>query len=239
MKYRKPVCLLAGGRPRSREMLGSLIQAVLRENGAASPTVAYMGMANNDDEGFFNYIADIFREIGACKVEHASISSDKADLEKAQDILKSAEIVFTSGGDVDRGMRVLKEKNMIDFLSRLYDKGKLFCGLSAGSIMLSKEWVRWRDPNDDSTAELFPCLGFAPIICDMHGEQDDWQELRVVLNLEKGNVKGYGIVTGGGIKVFPDGRIEVLGSAIHQYVRHGEIVERSSDILPVNNTYRD
>jgi len=237
VNYKKPVYLLAGGRPRSRKTFDPLIQAVFKENGTASPTIAYMGMANNDDEAFFNYIADILREIGASKVEHASVSSEKADLEKAQDILKSAEIVFISGGDVDRGMRVLQEKNMIDSLSRLYSQGKLFCGLSAGGIMLSKEWVRWGDPNDDSTAELFPCLGFAPIICDMHGEQDDWEELKVVLKLEKANVKGYGIVSGAALKVFLNGKIEALGGAIHQYIRHGERVERNSDILPANGKY--
>jgi len=57
----------------------------------------------------------------------------------AQDILKSADIVFISGGDVDRGIRVLREKNMIDFLTGLYQQGKLFFGTSAGAIMLAKE----------------------------------------------------------------------------------------------------
>jgi len=232
MHHRKPVYLLAGGRPRSRKILDPLIQAVFRESGTVSPTIAYVGTASDDDEGFFNRIAGIFKETGAYKVNHALISSEKADLKKAQDILESAEIIFISGGDVDRGIRVLKEKNMIGFLSELYKQGKPFFGLSAGSIMLAKEWVRWRDPDDDSTAELFPCLGFAPIICDMHGEQDDWEELKVVLKLEKDNVKGYGIVTGTGIRVFHDGKIEALGDAIHQYMRHGERIDRSSDILP-------
>ncbi len=239
MYSRKPVYLLAGGRPRNCKTLEPLIRAVLRETGTASPKVGYVGVANNDDEGFFNYIADIFKETGDFNITLALISSEKADLNKAQGILESAEIILISGGDVDKGMRVLKEKNMINFLSRLYNQGKFFCGISAGSIMLSKEWVRWRDPNDDSAAELFPCLGFAPIICDTHGEHDDWEELKAVLKLEKDDVRGYGIVTSTGIRVFPDGRIETLGGAVHQYVRLGSRVERSSDIASVNNTYPD
>lgn len=235
MHYKKPVYLLAGGQYRSRKMPDPLIQAVFRESGTALPTIAYMGTANDDNEGFFNRIADIFRGTGACKVNHALISSEKADLKKAKDILESADIVFISGGDVDRGIRVLEEKNMIGFLSNLYKQGKPFFGLSAGSIMLAKEWVRWRDPNDDSTAELFPCLGFAPIICDTHDEQGDWQELKVLLKLEKDNVKGYGIVSSMGIRVFPNGKIEALGAAVHQYARHGERVVRSSNILPFIN----
>ena len=50
--------------------------------------------------------------------------------------------------------------------------------------------------------------------------------------IEVNGVKGYGIVTGTGIRVFHDGKIEALGDAIHQYMRHGERIDRSSDILP-------
>jgi peptidase E len=230
----KPVYLLAGGRSGKRKVPDPLIQAVFRESGIASPTVAYVGTANGDDKGFLDYMVNIFKQTVVCSVNHALISPESADLKNTQDILKSADIVFISGGDVEMGMLSLKEKNMIGFLYKLYKGGKLFFGLSAGSIMLAKEWVRWRDPDDDSTAELFPCLGFAPIICDTHSEQGDWEELKVALKLAEDNARGYGIVSGAAIKVFPDGKIEALGGAVHQYVRRGERVERGPDILPVN-----
>ncbi len=234
MSDKKPVYLLAGGR-RDRKTPDPLIQAVIKESGTASPTIAYVGTANNDDEGFFNRMAEAFREAGAYRVNHALISPEHASLKKAQDILKSADIIFISGGDVDRGIQTLVEKKMIDFLSELHEQGKLFFGSSAGAIMLAKKWVRWRNPEDDSTVELFPCLDFAPIICDTHDEQGEWQELKTVLGLEKENIKGYGIVTGAAMKVFPDGRIEALGGAIHQYIRHGARIERATDILPSNS----
>ena len=131
-------------------------------------------------------------------------------------------------------MEVLQEKDMADFLLQLYKQGKPFFGVSAGSIMLAKEWVRWRDPDDDATAEIFPCLGMAPVICDTHAEEDDWQELKALLALEPDNVKGYGIASGAAIKVFPDGKIEALGGAVPQYIRRGERVERLPDILPAD-----
>ena len=210
------------------------IRTVLRESGMMSPTIAYVGTANGDDRGFFNRMAGNFREAGAYRVNHALIVPEEADLRKAQDILKSADIVFVSGGDVDRGMRVLEEKNMIDFLSELYEGGVFFFGLSAGSIMLAKEWVRWKDPDDNSSAELFPCLGFAPVICDTH-EEGGWLELQTALMLEEDNTKGYGIVSGTAIRVFADDRVEAVGGAVHQFIRQGERVDRISDILPVSN----
>jgi len=233
MSDKKPIYLLASGRSRNSHTPDPLIKAVFKESGKVSPTIAYVGAANSDDGGFFKRIAEVFRESGAYRVSHALTSAEKVDLKKARDVLKSADIVFISGGDVDRGMRVLREKNMIGFLAELFQQGKLFFGSSAGAIMLAKEWVRWSDPDDNSSAELFPCLGFAPVICDCHDEEYGWQELRTVLRLEEDNARGYGLVAGAAIRVFSDGRVEALGSAIHQYIKQGKRVNRALDILPV------
>lgn len=211
MSKPKPVYLLAGGRQVVRETTYSLVQKVFKENEVASPSVAYVGTANEDNEAFFQRTADILKVAGASKVNHALISPDGADLKKAADVLTTADIVFISGGDVFRGIVTLKEKKMISFLRGLYERGKPFFGLSAGSIMLAENWVNWSDPNDDSTTELFPCLGFAPIICDTHGEQDDWEELKMVLKLSNDEQRGYGIVSGTAIKVYSDGTVEALG----------------------------
>jgi peptidase E len=235
MSNLKPVFLFAGGRPRDAQTLNPLFHEVFKESGKASPTIAYVGAASEDSKAFFLMMATFLKGAGAGKIRHASIYSEKADLKKAQNILNSSDIIYISGGDVERGMRVLQEKNMIDFLVELYRQGKPFFGMSAGSIMLAKEWIRWRDPDDDTTAEIFPCLGIAPVICDTHGEQDDWEELQTLLRLEKDNVNGYGIVSGTAVKIFPDGRIEALGSATHQYIHHNGVVERIADILPQGN----
>ncbi len=228
----KPVYLLAGGRSGNRRAPDPLIQTIFRESGVLSPTVAYVGVANGDDKGFFTRIADTFREAGAGRVRHALISVEKTDLNETKNILKSADIVFISGGDVERGILVLKDKNMTGFLHQLYREGKLFFGLSAGSIMLAREWVRWRDPEDDATAEIFPCLGFARAICDTHGEQDNWEELQALLRLGRDGEIGYGIVSGAALKEWPDGRLEALGEPVHRYVRRGGRVERQADLLP-------
>ena len=229
---KKPVYLLSGRRPRVTGAPDPVIQAVLRESRVSSPVIAYIGVANGDNIDFFNRMAALFMEEGAYQVRHALISPDEADIKAAREILESSDIVFISGGDVDLGMRTLQEKGLADFLRGMYTKGKPFFGSSAGAIMLAKEWVRWRNPDDESSAELFPCLGFAPLICDMHDEESGWQELKTVLKLEAGNTTGHGLVTGTSIKVLPEGKVEVLAGIVHRYIRHGEEVERIADILP-------
>lgn len=235
MSSKKPIYLLSGRMPRRKGVADPILQAVFRESGDAAPTIAYIGTANGDNTDFFNRMASTFIEEGAYRVDHVLISPDGADIEAAKGILRSADIVFLSGGDVDLGVSMLQEKNMVDFLLGLYEEGKPFFGSSAGAIMLAKEWVRWRDPSDNSSTELFPCLGLAPIICDTHDEDGGWQELKAALQLEKVNTIGYGIVTGTAIRVLPTGEVEAWGGAVHQYIRQGEVVERIADILPTGN----
>ena len=228
----RPVFLLAGGRGARRKSPDPLLQAVFRECGIAAPSVAYVGAASGDDRSFFGFITEGFKEARAGQIKHALIVPENADLEKAKDILEKADIVFISGGDVEAGMDVLREKGLIEFLTGLYEQGKPFFGLSAGSIMLASEWIRWRDPDDDATAEIFPCLGIAPVICDTHAEGDDWEELKALLALEKNGANGYGIPSGAGIKVFPDGRVEAVEGAVPHYVRAGDKVKKNKDIQP-------
>jgi cyanophycinase-like exopeptidase len=228
----KPVFLLAGGRHGRRKSPDPLLEAVFREFGIKSPTVAYSGTASGDDRGFFRFIASEITDAGVDKVIHAVIAPEGADLKKAKSVLESADIVFISGGDVEAGMEILHEKQMIDFLTGLYRQGKPFFGISAGAIMLADKWVRWPDPEDETSAELFDCLGFAPIICDTHDEQGGWEELKAALKLEKEGAIGYGLASGSAVKVTPDGRVEAIGGTVHRYVRKGDKVIRIEDILP-------
>jgi peptidase E len=232
MSNLKPVYLLAGGRPRNPASFNPLFQAVFDESGKTSPTIAYVGAASDDSKAFFLMMAAALKGAGAGKVRLAALTSKKVDVDKVKDILESSDIVYVSGGDVEHGMQVLADKNLTDFIIGLYKQGKPFFGISAGSIMLAKEWIRWTNPDDDNTAEIFPCLGIAPVLCDTHGEADGWEELQALLKLEKDGTVGYGIVSGTAIKVFPDGKIGALAGAIHQYQKRNGKVERLGDILP-------
>ena len=233
MQNKRPVFLLAGGRGRVLTARDPLIQAVYQDAGKSSPSIAYVGTANDDGVDFFNRMADYFLGNGASRVTHALIRPPHADIAKAKDILQSADIVFISGGDVEHGIKVLREKRMTDFLCELYRQGKPFFGVSAGSIMLADEWVRWPDPDNADSAELFNCLGIAPLICDTHDEADDFEELQAALQLEKDGTKGYGIVSGTAIKVYPDGKVEAIGGNAYQYIHLGDRVERIADIVPI------
>jgi peptidase E len=227
-----PIYLLGGG-PRSRRVDGDpLLSRVLASCGAAHPSVAYVGAASGDNREFFRMLADYMRDGGAGQVTLAPLAGGRIKIDRTRAIIETADIVFVSGGDVEAGMEVLEERRMVPFLRELHAVGKPFFGLSAGSIMLAMEWVVWDDPTDDATASLFPCMGLAPIVCDTHGEDEGWNELRVLMRLVREGTMGYGITSGAGLCVYPDGAVEALGEPVHCFARSGGRVVRRSDLVP-------
>ena len=226
----KPIYLLAGSPGVRQRGADPLLARALATAGIAQPTVAYIGAASNDNWAFYQMMAPILRRSGAGQVNLAPLAGKRTRLDKARAILEAADIIYISGGDVEAGMEVLEERGIIPFLRGLYAAGKPFFGISAGSIMLARQWVRWRDPHDDTTAELFPCLGFAPILCDTHGEGDGWEELQALLRLEPEGTIGYGIPSGAGLCVYPDGKVEALGAPANRYAHQWGRVVRMADL---------
>lgn len=229
MSRPKPAYLLAGGRgSRNR----SLMRAVFEELPAAKPRVAYVGAASGENREFFEYMTGEVASAADCVVEHAVIATPGADLGRARDILLRSDAVFMSGGDVLAGIAALRDAGMAGLFRGLYLEGKLFFGASAGSIMLGREWVGWADPNDDSSAALFPCLGVVPVVCDTHAEDDGWIELKAALKLGAHGMTGFGIPSGVCLKVLPDGRVASLGGTTVRFRKRGGRVVALSGLAP-------
>ena len=233
MSTQKPVYLMAGGRKEGLRSTSRIMRSIIKDIGKEKPVIAYIGVASGDNWGFYQMISGMIKKATPCQVKRVLIAHKKADLDKARTTLQSADAIFMSGGDMEAGMKILLEKNMVGIFRDLHKQDKLFFGVSAGSIMLADEWVRWRDPEDEATSELFPCLGIAPVICDTHAEEDGWEELKTALLLKKDSAVGYGIPSGACLKVHPDGALEALGGAIIQYGMDKGKVKRRADLLPI------
>jgi cyanophycinase-like exopeptidase len=230
MSLSKPVYLLAGRWGKNPD---PVIIRVIKECGVEKPSIGYIGASSGDNIEFFTRMENYLRSAGAGKTTLVPTVDSKIDINKTKKILEAADIIFVSGGDVEVGMKILRERKLLAFIKELYTSGKPFLADSAGSIMLAREWVRWRDPNDDSTAEVFPCMAIAPVICDTHGEADNWEELIALLQLEKPATVGYGIVSGTAIRVTPDGNVAALTGAVNRFIRQNDKVEKMPDLLPV------
>ena len=210
------IFLIAGG-PNSKNTK-TVLAEVLESSKKKAPSVAYIGTASDDNKDFFLMLKPIIMAAGAGSVTLVPIVR-RFDSDKARNILLASDVVFISGGDVEMGMKYLRKRNLIPFFRELYNRGKLFCGISAGAIMLSRNWMQWSDPDDDDTAELLACLGFAPLLCDVHAEVDNWEEMKRLLCFFPQGEVGYGIPAEGALRVTPDGKITSIGSAPIRFIK--------------------
>lgn len=225
--------LLAGGGPGSRRRgPDPLLAAVMAAAGKPRPVIAYVGAANGDDPDFFAWTAAALRAAGAGEVRAALSAGHGPQGRSVRTLLAAADLVFMSGGDVEAGMRVLDAAGLAAFLRELHAAGKPFAGLSAGSIMLGREWVHWPDPDNDASAVRFPCLDLAPLVCDTHAEDDGWPELLRLLELQGAGAAGYGIPAGGGLRAAADGTVSALRLPLVRFANRRGRIERLPDLPP-------
>lgn len=226
------IFLVAGGgesrRPGGDPLLAQIFSLIGREK----PEVAYIGAASRDSRIFFKWMSAQLKKAGAGPVRLVGLASGRADLAAARSLLAGADLVFVSGGDVESGMRILARNDLTALLKDLHQCGKPFAGLSAGSIMLAQSWVRWADAADDASAQVFPCLGLAPLLCDTHAEKEEWEELKALLRLTGAPV-GYGIPAGAALRVAADGSVLALGKPVRRLAWRRGRAENIGD-LPVS-----
>lgn len=237
---KKPTTIhLTGGGPGALLALRRHFKAALRGLEKPRPLVAYVGAASNDNAGFFAMIkTTLCTGSSTVRMRQAKTASPRASASEARELLEECDLVFVSGGDVEHGMNVLHDRDMVKPLKALARSGKPMFGISAGSIMLACEWVRFPD-DDVDRAELFPCLGIAPLHADAHAEDDDWDELRVLVDLlrRRGDAEpiGYGLTRKGGLRVEVTGsqmKVTPIGTPIPRVgVRAGKVVDLSPLLL--------
>ncbi len=219
-----PVQLLAGS-PGTHSDYRPVIADVLRRSGKETPLVAYLGAATDDDPRFLGWMKELVTSAGPCTFRLAPVAGRKAAGGAARGVIEAADVVFVGGGDVELGMQRLLERDLAGPLGEKHRSGAPVFGISAGAILLARRWIRWRDPDDEASAELFDCLGLAPVLCDCHGEGDGWAELKALLALVGGRSLGHGLRAGSAIRVAGDGSVETACGKVDRFrVQGGKVV---------------
>lgn len=203
---RKKIYLLAG-KTDSRKTLVDQLSMVLGGSGAEHPSVAYIGTASGDSRIFMKFFERPLKAAGASSLTMAPLIGKKADIGKAEEILRTRDVILISGGEVEDGMQGLPAE-IRRLMKELLEEGKQYAGLSAGAIMMGKAWPHWEDEDrHPEEAVLFDCLGFTDLIFDAHAEDEGWPELKKAVELAGKGTYGWGIPTGEMAVIDEDGRL--------------------------------
>jgi hypothetical protein len=239
---------LMGGGPGTMLALRSHLKSALAEavtaNPKKKPLVAYVGAASGDHLGFQHMIGAVLAAAGA-RVQGVKLASPKANVSAARTLLEDSDAIFVSGGDVELGMSVLQDRGVLPLFHTLVLAGKPIIGISAGSIMLGRAWVRFPEEKVGVKAlgpSVFPCMGLAPVYVDAHAEDEEWGELRVLLHLvaQSGENRpvGYGLTRKGGLTLEPSDQgtnVVAFGTDAPRFVARGGKV-LASDSLRVGTS---
>ncbi len=189
--------------------------------GIDRPTIAYVGACADDDARFAARVQALVFGSGARVVPVALTSRTRTSTLRAH--LADADLVFFTGGDVERGMQLVEERALGAYLRELAAAGKPMEGISAGAILLGRQWIAFPEHGEPRP---FSCLGIVPASFDTHGEDDGWSELRALARRTHGIV--YGIPSHGAARW--DGKtLHALGEPLARF-RCGNRPRRLADL---------
>ncbi len=224
------VYLLAGAGPGTGPRSFRYQKEIVRATGKDKPVYAYVGAASGDAR-WFEQIVKTMVFGSRAKSVFVRLTEKKTKTSSAKAMLDDADVIFVSGGDVEEGMRVIEERGLSSYFRELSHGGKILEGVSAGSIMLGKHWVRF-EHDGDHHGEVFDCLGVVPISFDAHDEKDGWGELHALARLlpaERGSwVCGLTSKCAG---LWDGERLVALGGALARF-SCGPSAKRLSDLSP-------
>jgi len=217
---RKPTTLIAGKFGSRHFGTKPYLRDAIRLTGKNKPLALYVGVASHDDPGFGTSIAGLLEAAGAHRVLWPKLSGKKKkESAKARRALEDVDLVFVGGGDVEEGIRLLREEDLMRDFKAAARRGVVYAGMSAGAIMLGERWIRWpREDAGDDEAETYECMGVAPCSLDTHGEGDGWletQSFAAVRARELGKkVRAYGVPSGGALVIAGDGTLQPRGEPV-------------------------
>lgn len=221
------VYLMAGAGPGTGRKAVRYHDELVRLVGKKKPVIAYVGACAGDNLGFEKMIGALVFGLTA-KVVPIRLSKKNVPTSEAKSKLEDADIVFFTGGDVHAGMEIIDERGMAGFFRELSARGKPMEGVSAGSILLGRQWVVFPDEGEPS---VFDCLDVVPHSFDAHDEDNEWEELHVLAKLlpKREDLWVCGLVSGS-CGVWKDGALSARGGPLHRFAAGTS--RKLADIVP-------
>lgn len=166
----------------------------------------------------------LFEAVAVRAVTGMFVGQTKPATEAQRDSLLGARLIYFTGGDQNRLVKLVEQLGIKSALHQAYRQGAMIAGSSAGAAVMSKWMItgnQLKSPEYEPTfsrleagnLELAEGLGFLEkVIIDQHFVKRSRYNRLLSVVLEQKGMKGVGIDEGTAIYV-KDGRAEVFGSS--------------------------
>jgi hypothetical protein len=135
---------------------------------------------------------------------------------------EDANLILLSGGDVERGWRTFEQNGLKELLPRKRFDGAILMGVSAGAVQLGLGCL-----SNSAQPKQIDTFRFAPFYVGAHDEENDWWDLRALVNLSQTDARAIGIPAGGGAVYQSDGTLEPIRKHLTELTKENARVTES------------
>ena len=128
---------------------------ILDQSSVSSPKICFIPTASAEDKSYIVNFYKAFTKLD-CEPTHLNLFERTPNL---RSIINKQDIIYAGGGNTKSMLAVWREWKLDILLKKAYEKGKILCGVSAGSICWFEKGVTdsWA-----SNLSIIDCLGFVP-----------------------------------------------------------------------------
>jgi peptidase E len=212
----KPIYMLADSQLLFCEEPGArFLEQVRQRIDSPNPKAAYLGASNGDNAEFFSLFQAAMAaiDVSTCRMIPSSLT------EEDKNFLANADLVLLAGGDVELGWKVFAQNGVKDLITQMRYGGAVLMGVSAGAVQLGRGTLL-----ESEIMKELALFQFAPFYVAAHEEQNEWWNLRAVVNLAGDGSRGIGIPAGGGLIYDSDGSIEAVRKPAVEFSKRGDAI---------------
>jgi dipeptidase E len=137
-KIHKAIVAIGGGRIRTRGT-ERIDREIIRLTRKKRPKLLFIPTASSDSELYWKHVDKYFGGFLKCRTDVLFLLKEPPSTKQIREQILSADIVYVGGGNTLKMMRLWRRLGVDRILRTAYAKGKVLCGISAGSIC----WFEW------------------------------------------------------------------------------------------------
>jgi aminopeptidase N len=140
---------------------------ILEQSETEIPNIVFIPTASAEDHEYIVNFYSCFSKLN-CQPNHITFFKRTPRLDG---IISKADVIYVGGGNTKSMLAVWREWKLDKLLLKAYNKGKILCGVSAGTICWFEQGITdsWA-----SNLNAMNCLGFLPgMACPHYQEEKD------------------------------------------------------------------